>query len=291
MGAWVASELERILKLARGHVSRRRLGFRDSHAVHESRLREFCATHEPRLSTLGGPHRFTVVLTCYDHARYLPSAFASIEAQTVPPSEIIVIDDRSTDDSWQVIQDLTGASGLPSEALHAMRNDRNLGQCATINAAVARATSDAIVVLNDDDYLMHDALALIERVLAAHPTAALVGARAVAVGSQAYLDNLKKSVAELVLSGDVTVRMSDPSQARAYTSARQLDMCHSGSTFLKEAWQAVGGYYPEKGRRVVLFADRDFQLRVNCLYPVALVEDAPFAFWRVGSSVDRGLFT
>jgi glycosyltransferase involved in cell wall biosynthesis len=287
----VASELERILKLTRRHLSRRRLGFRDSHSVHEGRLREFCATHEPQLPTSGGPHRFTVVLTCYNHARYLPSAFASIAAQTVPPSEIILIDDRSTDDTWRVVQELAGASGLAPETLRIMRNERNLGQCATINAAVARATSDVIVVLNDDDYLMHDALDWIGRVLAAHPTAALVGARAVTVGSQAYLDNLRKSVAELVLSSDLTVRMSDPSEARAFTSARQLDMCHSGSAFLKEAWQAVGGYYAARGWRIVLFSDRDFQLRVNCLYPVALVEDAPFAFWRAGSSVDRGLFT
>jgi hypothetical protein len=89
----------------------------------------------------------------------------------------------------------------------------------------------------------------------------------------------------------VTIRVSEPSEARAYTSARQLDMCHSGSTFLRTAWRDIGGYYPEHARRVCLFSDRDFQLRLNCLYPVAVVEDVPFAFWRAGSSVDRGLFT
>ena len=85
--------------------------------------------------------------------------------------------------------------------------------------------------------------------------------------------------------------MSEPAAARTYTSARQLDMCHSGSIFLKSAWQDVGGYYPDQTRRVCLFSDRDFQLRVNCLYPVAVVEDVPFAFRRAGSSVDRGQFT
>ena len=284
-------ELKRILKVARRQVARRRIGFGDTHNVNQIRLNEFCAGHAARLAALTCPDRLTVVVPCYNHARYLPSAFASIRAQTSPADEIIVIDDCSTDDTWLVIEELADASGLPPETLRIMRNERNLGQCATINAAAARASSDAILVLNDDDYLMHDALALAGAVFAQYPGVALVGARALPVGSQAYLDNLKKSAAELVLSREPTVRVSEPAAARTYTSARQLDMCHSGSIFLKSAWQDVGGYYPDQTRRVCLFSDRDFQLRVNCLYPVAVVEDVPFAFRRAGSSVDRGQFT
>jgi glycosyltransferase involved in cell wall biosynthesis len=285
------SELRHFLRVAQRQIARRRIGFSDSHGIHASRLREFCAGHPARLAALTSPERVTVVVPCYNHARFLPSAFASIAAQTMPPSEIILIDDCSSDDTWRIIEELAGASGLPPETLRIMRNERNVGQCATINAAVAKATSDAIVVLNDDDYLMHDALALIGRVFAQHPGVALIGARAVVVGSQAYLDNLKKNAVELVVSSESTVRVSEPAAARAYTSARQLDMCHSGSAFLKTAWQDVGGYYPDHARRVSLFSDRDFQLRLNCLYPVAVVEDVPFAFWRTGYSVDRGLFT
>jgi GT2 family glycosyltransferase len=190
-----------------------------------------------------------------------------------------------------VLGELAAASQLPRGTVKTSRNSRNLGQCATLNSAIGRTDADVIVVLNDDDYLMHDALEWIDTVFRANPDVGLVGARGVHVASQVRLDNLKKSVTAALISSDFAIHRSDPAAARSYTSARQLDMCHSGSAFLKQAWEAVGGYYPDKKRRVVFPSDRDFQLRVNCLCPVALVMDAAFAFWRVGSSVDAGLFT
>ena len=74
------------------------MGFSDTHSVNQIRLHEFCAGRVPRLTALTGPNRLTVVVASYNHARYLPSAFASILAQTSPADEIIVIDDCSTDE-------------------------------------------------------------------------------------------------------------------------------------------------------------------------------------------------
>jgi glycosyltransferase involved in cell wall biosynthesis len=285
------SALQRVLLSARSRLSRRRLGFSNRNAVHEGRRASFIAGREPLSVTPRESRRYAIVVPCYNHAPYLPAAFGSIEAQTLRPSEVILVDDHSTDATWRAVNDLVAASSLPHELFRVSRNSHNLGQCATINAAVAHTTSDVVVVLNDDDYLMHDALEWIDRILAAHPAAALVGARAVSLRSQAYLDNLKKNVTGALLSSDLTVTTRDPATARRYSSAQQLMICHSGSAFRREAWEAVGGYYSDKRRRVVLFSDRDFQLRVNYLYPVAVVEDAAFAFWRAGSSVDAGLFT
>ena len=41
----------------------------------------------------------SVVIPCYNHARYLPTALASVHGQDWPSIESIVIDDGSTDDS------------------------------------------------------------------------------------------------------------------------------------------------------------------------------------------------
>jgi GT2 family glycosyltransferase len=228
---------------------------------------------------------------CYNHARWLPAAFASVEAPTMTPREVLLVDDASTDGTWRVMNELQTAGSLPAGVVRLLRNERNVGQCETINRAVQETSANVIVILNDDDYLMHDALASIAGVFARHPAVALVGARALPVGTQAHLENLKKTVAGSLLSSEFRVRISEPATARAYESARQLDMCHSASAFRREAWQAVGGYYPDRERRVVVFSDRDFQLRVNYLYPVAVVENAAFALWRAGSSVDSGRFT
>jgi glycosyltransferase involved in cell wall biosynthesis len=285
------SALARLLLVARRLRSRLQWGVSGRNAVSQRRVRAFLAAHAPLAIESRAALSFAVVVPCYNHARFLPSAFASIEAQTRRPTEVVLVDDASTDETWRLVNDLVAASPLPREVFRLVRNQENLGQCATINVAVTQAESDVLVVLNDDDYLMHDALEWIDRVLRQHPTAALVGARGFAVGAQPYFDNLKKDVTAALLSNDLAVRLSEPAAARRYTSARQLDMCHSGSAFRREAWRAAGGYYADRKRRVVLFSDRDFQLRVNYLYPVAVVDNAAFAFWRAGSSVDAGLFT
>lgn len=154
-----------------------------------------------------------------------------------------------------------------------------------------QTSADIIVVLNDDDYLMHDALEWIDRVFHQHPEAGLVGAKAVGVRSQVYLDNLKKTVAGPLISDELVTVVSPPEAARRFQHARQLVMGHSASAFRREAWEAADGYFPNRNKRIVIYSDRDFQLRVNCLYPVVIVENAAFAFWRSGSSVDGGLFT
>ena len=60
-------------------------------------------------------------------------------------------------------------------------------------------------------------------------------------------------------------------------------MCHTSMSFIKLAWKEVGGYFTEKGKRVIMYLDRDFQVRVSVLFPIGLIEDAPFSFWRVNS--------
>jgi hypothetical protein len=66
-------------------------------------------------------------------------------------------------------------------------------------------------------------------------------------------------------------------------------MTHSGSCFFKVAWEAVGGYQAVKAKRVVPFSDRDFQLRINAVWPVAVAYETPLTLWREGSSVDAGI--
>jgi hypothetical protein len=144
------------------------------------------------------------------------------------------------------------------------------------------------MILNDDDYLMHDAVEGMLTLFSAHPEVALIGGSSIHFESDGELSALPKLRAEYAPGEVDAIEIRLPSDVRRYRRFIDLNMTHSGSCFTKSAWHAAGRYYTDKRTRLVPFSDRDFQLRVNALFPVAISPDAPFSFWRRGSSVDHG---
>jgi glycosyltransferase involved in cell wall biosynthesis len=67
----------------------------------------------------GQPVKISVVVPCYNGERYLVEALDSIEAQTFPPHEVILIDDGSTDGSRSI------AKEFPD--VQVVRNSKNMG--------------------------------------------------------------------------------------------------------------------------------------------------------------------
>jgi glycosyltransferase involved in cell wall biosynthesis len=101
----------------------------------------------------------SVVIPAYDVERYLAGAIASVRAQTLPPAEIIVVDDGSTD-ATRFIAQTAGARVLWQ---------KNAGVAAARNAGVAAATQPWIAFLDADDRWRPDKLALQWSAARAHP--------------------------------------------------------------------------------------------------------------------------
>src|SRR5262245_1301539 len=87
----------------------------------------------------------SVVIPCYNQARYLGEAIASARRQTHPDIEIIVVDDGSTDDTVQVAQGYDGVRVV---------SQPNKGQGAARNKGLEQATGAYIVFLDSDDRLL-----------------------------------------------------------------------------------------------------------------------------------------
>ena len=111
--------------------------------------------------------RVTVVIPCFDQARYLPAAVASVRAQTCGPVACVVVDDGSTDDTAAV------ASRLGATLLR----QANAGVSAARNAGLAAAGTDLVVFLDADDTLLPDAIAAEVGTFDRHPGAAAVVGR------------------------------------------------------------------------------------------------------------------
>ena len=50
-------------------------------------------------------HRYAIITPAYNEARFLPSVVESITGQTRLPAEWIIVDDRSDDNTWSLIQE------------------------------------------------------------------------------------------------------------------------------------------------------------------------------------------
>jgi len=87
----------------------------------------------------------SVVVPCYNYARFVGEAIESVLAQTQQPLEIIVINDGSTDDSLDVI------SGYGASIR--VINQENRGIIATKNRGLEEAKGDWIIFLDADDFM------------------------------------------------------------------------------------------------------------------------------------------
>jgi glycosyltransferase involved in cell wall biosynthesis/SAM-dependent methyltransferase len=90
-----------------------------------------------------------VVIPTYNHSRFLADAIASVERQTVPAAEIIVVDDGSTDHPEHVVAQFPG--------VRLIRQD-NKGLAAARNTGLSAASSDKVIFLDADDLLAPDAI-------------------------------------------------------------------------------------------------------------------------------------
>ncbi len=85
----------------------------------------------------------SVVIPTYNYGRFIAGAIESAMGQTLTPSEIIVVDDGSTDDTAEVVK----AFG---DKVTYLQQD-NAGVCAARNRGVAESCGELIAFLDADD--------------------------------------------------------------------------------------------------------------------------------------------
>jgi glycosyltransferase involved in cell wall biosynthesis len=109
----------------------------------------------------------SALMPVYNGARHLPAALQSIFQQRHLPSELIIVDDGSSDGSAHVIRESTAASPLPVHYVY----QANQGIGATRNRCLQLASGQLIAFLDQDDCWMPEKLAQQRSLLAAHPDA------------------------------------------------------------------------------------------------------------------------
>jgi len=91
----------------------------------------------------------SVIIPSYNHAQYVREALMSVQAQTYPNIELIIIDDGSTDETARIIEQTLSTFDRDMHVV--FKCQQNVGLCSTLNRALALCTGTYVQFLASDD--------------------------------------------------------------------------------------------------------------------------------------------
>lgn len=109
----------------------------------------------------------SVVVQNYNYGRYLKEAINSILEQDYANKEVIVVDDGSTDDSRDILNEYV------SDGIKLIFQE-NMGQSAAMNAGVYESNGDYIAFLDSDDVWAENKLSMVMEAFAGSDNLSLV---------------------------------------------------------------------------------------------------------------------
>ena len=97
--------------------------------------------------------KVSIITPCYNSASYIKDTIASVQAQTISDWEMIVVDDGSTDNSAEIIQQISLLDNRVKLVQKA-----NGGSASARNLGLSHAQGEYIQFLDADDTIAHDKL-------------------------------------------------------------------------------------------------------------------------------------
>lgn len=89
----------------------------------------------------------SVYMPTYNRVNMAIRAIESVLAQDYPNIELLVVDDASTDDTWQVLTN----KYINDDRIRFFRQSKGQGACAARNRAIGEAKGDFVTGIDDDD--------------------------------------------------------------------------------------------------------------------------------------------
>jgi glycosyltransferase involved in cell wall biosynthesis/SAM-dependent methyltransferase len=191
----------------------------------------------------GSDSAVAVVITTYNHARFLGEAIESVLAQIRPAADILIVDDGSTDDPGSVVARYPGVR---------LMQQANQGLSSARNAGLRNAKTDKLIFLDADDRLLPNAVAAGLSCFANAPASGFVygGYRRVWLNGRSRSANYYNPIS------------ADP--YRDFLKGNLIGM-HAAVMYDRAKLVAIGGFDPALRR----CEDYDIYLRMSRSTPVA----------------------
>jgi cellulose synthase/poly-beta-1,6-N-acetylglucosamine synthase-like glycosyltransferase len=210
-----------------------------------------------------------VVIPLYNKAESVRRAIGSVLGQSLPPTEIIVVDDGSTDGSAEIVRQI-------DEARIRLICQPNGGVSAARNRGIAAARSRWIALLDADDEWMPGHLATMHNLRERYPSCRVLASGYVLRGGG-------RPDRSILLRGGV------PEQAGVlfdyFDAASRSDppLCSSAVVVAREALRAVGGFPVGVGQGEDLLT----WARLAARYSIAYSREPTAAFWQPATDTGR----
>jgi glycosyltransferase involved in cell wall biosynthesis len=203
----------------------------------------------------------SVVIPCYNQARFLREAIESVLKQSYPHFEVLVVDDGSTDNTSEVASRYAGVRCV---------RQQKMGLAGARNEGIRRSRGSYLVFLDADDRLLEDALEVGLRELAAHPKCAFVSGHCTFIGVDG-----------------TPLPTPDPTPVQGDHYETLLRSCYVLTPAVVMYQRTLLEYVRGFDTSVSPSADYDLYLRVSREYPVRQHRDIVAEYRRHGTNMTR----
>lgn len=169
--------------------------------------------------------RVSVIMGIYNCASTLGEALDSLYAQTYQDFKIIMCEDGSTDNTYDVAQQYASKH----DNIVLIRNEKNMGLNYTLNRCLELVDTEYVARMDGDDLSLPTRFEKEISFLDAHPEYALVSCPMI------YFDE----------NGDFKTGKAHPEPSKA-DFINGYTFCHAPVMIRREAYMAVGGYTVSK---------------------------------------------
>jgi glycosyltransferase involved in cell wall biosynthesis len=210
--------------------------------------------------------KLSVAVTAYNQQAFIEETLRSVLAQTRPPDEIVVVDDGSSDETWDRIQRVLG-----TDPRARLVRQENAGVSEARNRAIRESTGDIVSLIDGDDLWEPVKLATVAAAFEQHPQAGLVA------------DNVRLFTETLGLRRVVSEPDYFPAVPVEWVGRYVDTLLREGNTILscsqaslaRRALDAVG----ESDPRLPVASDYHLYIRVAARFEVVLLQQR-LSWWR-----------
>lgn len=200
--------------------------------------------------------KFSVVIPLYNKAPYVAKAIESVLAQTYTDYELVIMDDGSKDDSFEIARKTIEGHGH----CHLYRQ-KNAGVSMARNNGVAVSQGKYLCFLDADDWWEPAFLEEMSELIDAYPEAGIYGTNYTIVNDTRHKTRVASvGVDEGFIKGYINY-------CQVYAKTLYMPLCSSAVCIPRRVFDAVGGFNPQ----LRMSEDFDLWARIALDYKVGFV--------------------